>query len=937
MSNFKRVLALVCALILIVGVFAGCKDNGSTNETNKPTTGNTEPVDNNDSSAKTYNVSLTSAGGMPIAGVTMFVYADAALTDLTSFGQTDENGKATITVNEAGTCYLVLNGLPAGYEAEASYEMTSTNMEIKVASHVIADTNIGGVTYELGSVMHDFTVTAADGNTYTLSELLKEKDAVILNFWYTTCTYCVEEFPYLDAAYKQYGENVEVLALNNYTADSAADVKDFQDYFYNMYPHNETIEGGLSFPMAYEEQGIGNAFNLSGYPTTVVIDRYGIVSFIYAGGLPSETYWGYIFEAFIGEEYTQKLYSGMEDLVPVQKPTESMPSSEEVEDVFCSEDLDVTFTPEEGEDAESSWPFLIGEKAGVECLYASNMNVENSYATMYAKLNLKKGDVVAFDYFPSSEFNADVLYVLVNREDVYQISGEGSQWNTCYPWVATQDGEVEIALCYLKDSSANNYDDTVYISNFRVVGVSDIDVPTYIPRQCATNMKADGFGYETYVDVVLNMNDGYYHVGSENGPLLLANMMMATQFSNDPVYSIAYDGLVTIDGVNYYEDIVDYCSYASNSQIYSMVPVNAELRDLLEKVTQAVGIEGSENEWLQMCEYYDAYGTDGVQLGDPTAGLNMQSAFKGQIGKNSVTYDRVIMPRGLYFEFIPEKSGVYSITSLSDSYCDGWIFTEKDFETGVPSYEYWCNAKGQTDPMNVYMVVYLEAGVPYYIDIAYYDTYQTGTIDFTIEYVGSELDHLILASPGFFSYVEGSNAITSGGIDVVLGADGFYYEKRSNGTEGSKLYLDMVSTSTIFNELCILDLIRSGAFNFAITEDDQWIVDYYAYFEGLEFNGTDFETCMRDVWGEDFDYYWDYFEVEDVLDGYYHGTGKDYTDLMKSYADKVFTSGELEGCVAVDEELAEALQMLMDKYTFEGVEHSWIKLCYYYDHLGPNA
>ena len=35
------------------------------------------------------------------------------------------------------------------------------------------------------------------------------------------------------------------------------------------------------------------------------------------------------------------------------------------------------------------------------------------------------------------------------------------------------------------------------------------------------------------------------------------------------------------------------------------------------------------------------------------------------------------------------------------------------------------------------------------------------------------------------------------------------------------------------------------------------------------------------------------------------------------------------------EELAKLLQMLVDKYSFSGVENSWTKLCYYYDYLGP--
>ena len=41
-----------------------------------------------------------------------------------------------------------------------------------------------------------------------------------------------------------------------------------------------------------------------------------------------------------------------------------------------------------------------------------------------------------------------------------------------------------------------------------------------------------------------------------------------------------------------------------------------------------------------------------------------------------------------------------------------------------------------------------------------------------------------------------------------------------------------------------------------------------------------------------------------------------------------------DGCVVVTAELAELLQMLMDKFTFEGVEYSWCKLCYYYDYMG---
>lgn len=939
MSTFKKILSLICVLALVLSMAAGC--NNDTKDPTDPTDPSQPTSGNSGTQNKTnYTISLKSAGGVALSGVTVLAYGDEALQDLQGYGQTDSSGQAVLSLAGGKTYYMTLTNVPDGYVTETYYVHKGGKLDLTLSSQVIADSNLAGVSYKLGDVMRDFTVTAADGNSYTLSEMLKEKDAVVLNFWYTTCTYCIQEFPYLDTAYQNYSDKIGVLALNNYAGDKPADVEYIQNSFYEYYNSSYgSIDrtGGLPFPMCYEELGIGNAFNLSGYPTTVVVDRYGVICFIYAGGLPNENYWGYIFDAFIGEDYTQTLYTDISQLIPEAKPTEKMPASEEIDAAFSGSDMQVTYCGEEGtEDAEYSWPFLIGEKDGVSCVYPSNIGVESSYATMYANVTLEKGDVLAFDYYSSSELNADVLYVLVDRNDIYQISGEGNGWNTCYTWVAPEAGEYEVAFCYLKDSSSNVGDDTVYLSNLRVCSVADIDLPTYIKRECATNMRDDGFGYENYATVVLNEKDGYYHVGSENGPLLMANLMMATQFSNDPIYTLAYNGLIVLDGYDYYNDLVNYCSYASNSQIYSLVAVNQELRELLEKVSEAVGIEKSKNEWLQMCCYYDAYGTGGVQMSDPTAGLAAHNAFTANLGKNTVFYDRVIMPRGLLYSFVPEKSGVYRITSHSDTYINGWLFTEEDLIDREPFYTYWLNERAWQDEMNISMVVYLEAGKEYFVDVAFMDVYSTGSIDFTIEYEGSKLDLLVLASPGFFTYHdETTYDVVAGGIDVALGDDGYYHELRADGTLGSILYADFVSYSNIFASQSILDLIASGSFNFALTEDDHWVLDYYDYLEERDFDGTDFETCMKEIWGEDFEEKWELLAVEDVLAGYYHGDGEDRTELMQGYADMIIKSGALEGCVAVDEELAQALQELMDKYTFQDVDHSWTKLCYYYQHFGP--
>ena len=91
------------------------------------------------------------------------------------------------------------------------------------------------------------------------------------------------------------------------------------------------------------------------------------------------------------------------------------------------------------------------------------------------------------------------------------------------------------------------------------------------------------------------------------------------------------------------------------------------------------------------------------------------------------------------------------------------------------------------------------------------------------------------------------------------------------------------------------------------------------------------------MWGDEYDGYAEIYQLDDVYAGRYHGKGEDLTAEISAYLDKIITTGakEMQGCVPVDEHLAEILQKIMDKYTFENVDDSWIKMCYYYEFLGP--
>lgn len=924
----RRFLMLVAIVTFSMAMITGCSDD----EENKTGEETQTTVQTGNAETGTYTVSVKTAGGMVMPEVDVYVYVGD---DLRDYKSTDDKGIANFNLPKDGEYKITLASVPKGYNVEEKYSFTGNTAVITLKSSLITSGDLSTVTLKLGDVMYDFTVKTPDGVEIKLSELLKQKKLVMLNFWYTTCQYCVEEFPYMEEAYKQYKDDIAIIALNPMN-DSAA-IKTFQEKY------------GLTFYMAECPTSWANTFGVSGYPTSVFIDRYGVICTLEAGGILSKRPFVCAFDHFISDNYEQKLCAnGIGDLITNVKPTHTMDTSENIGAAVNKGDITVTYRPEtEGDSAEYSWPFIIGEKDGEKCIYSSNKGIEESYAILYADIEVKAGQAIGFDYIVSSEKINDVLHVIVNDEPIYTISGvdEKPQWKSAYPCVATKDGTYEVAFCYIKDDSTNGGDDTVYLKNIRVVDTDEIDAATYIPREVATTENGFDYKYET---IVYNDKDGYYHIGSSNGPLLLANLMSTTQFNEEKsVFDLISDKTLEIDGVNMYEVLVDYCSYASNSSLNGICTVNKELAELLKKLSTVAGFEDNENEWLKLCKYYQAYGTNGEQLVDPIKGLAPFSAYKATLGKNLKTnsfyYDRAIIPRGLFAEFIPSKSGVYRVTSHSESAngIDGWIFNEKKEELLV--YEH--NERMYSDHENVSMVYYMEAGKKYYINIAYWDMYEQGTIEYDVEYLASEIDLFSLCSPGYFTYdsdATGSEMyhVISGGIDVVLGSDGYYYEdlgKDANGKQkyGSLIYCDFTGTTGIFSSSIAESLIAQGAFDFSKTENDSFIVHQ------LKQHNNDIEATkkyLKEYWGADYDTYAKEYQLDDVFAGRFHGEGEDLTEEIKTYAAKMDKSGtDKDGCVAVTERLAEILQLVMNKYTFEDVDNAWLKLCYYYDHIGPES
>ena len=954
MNQWKRILTVLLSLVLLVSMcsmLASCKDGGNGDGGNSDVT--VDPDDLAAAGNGSYVVSVKTAGGMPMTGVAAYVYADSSLKDLKTFKELDEKGKAQFQLEQGGDYAVTLTGVPKGYKVEESYSFKDNVATIVLTSAPIQGEDITTAQLKLGDVMVDFTVTTPKGDKITLSEVLKEKKVVLLNFWYSTCGPCANEFPYMEEAYKEYKDKGgEIIAVNNHPTDNNNSIQSYKEQYQ------------LSFPMAQAPAAWSNTFSIQGYPTTFVIDRYGVICLVEVGGITSKRPFVSMFDHFTADKYEQKIFNALDELVTNVKPNVPNEKEEDIAKVLNKDGAPVKYRHAEGEDAEFAWPFTIVEKDGGKVLKSSNTGIDGSYSILIADVTLKKGQALGMDYLVASENGSDILHVIVDDEPIYQISGNDDKaaWKTCFPWVATEDGTYEVVISYIKDDSNSVGEDAAYLRNVRVVDAAKVDAETYLPRYAAEEQEDGSY---KYVDIVYNDKDTYYHVGTKDGPILLADMMGLSRFSEEEsLWDMVYEKKdVTVGGKYAYDVILPYFSMASNSSLNGFTSVTKELAEGLKEIAGQVGFDSEDkNEWLKLCKYYQAYGTDGKQLEDPCKGLYHFNALKATLGKNVATnyfeYHRVVMPRGYLAEFIPTKSGVYRITSRAESQqgVDGWIFS-KDREE-LLTYE--MDERLYNDDKNVSMVYYMKAGTPYYIDIAFWDVYEEGVIPYDIEYIAPTYDHFRLCSPGYFTYDSDATGdqmyyLIQGGIDVTL-KNGKYYEDLGGGKTGSLIYADFTGITALFSNPIatvpaynedgsvkkndkgeteyVKGMIDMGGFDFSKTENDLYVLSILEKYNGDQKKTTDY---LKETWGADYEAYAEEYQLDDVFAGKYHGTGKDLTEAMKKYLSKMDNDPahpERNGCVVVDKELADMLQQLVSKYTFENVDDAWLKVCYYYDHLG---
>ena len=200
--------------------------------------------------------------------------------------------------------------------------------------------------------MYDFTLTSTDGKELNLYTLLEEKKVVILNFWYTTCSACYYEFPYMVEAYestyvdeygntKNYKDDVAIIAINPTIAGGGDTLEEIISFKNQM---------GLTFDVALDLDGdeqnltfdplLTTQFAVNAYPTTFVIDSFGLIAEIGVGAVTATDKWTQTFDKYLGEDYYPKYTGQMTDEELMVKPDITQEDSSVLEDAINGTNYD---------------------------------------------------------------------------------------------------------------------------------------------------------------------------------------------------------------------------------------------------------------------------------------------------------------------------------------------------------------------------------------------------------------------------------------------------------------------------------------------------------------------------------------------------------------------------------------------------------------------
>ena len=125
----------------------------------------------------------------------------------------------------------------------------------------------------IGSPAKDFTIKTTEGGFFKLSDQIG--NVVLIDFWATWCPPCVAEFPHLDSLFNKYKDKgfsiISISADKNKTALTG-------------FLERHSPEWAIGFSGDGREDSIIKLYEISSYPTYILVDRKGTINYVTSYG-----------------------------------------------------------------------------------------------------------------------------------------------------------------------------------------------------------------------------------------------------------------------------------------------------------------------------------------------------------------------------------------------------------------------------------------------------------------------------------------------------------------------------------------------------------------------------------------------------------------------------------------------------------------------------
>lgn len=121
----------------------------------------------------------------------------------------------------------------------------------------------------VGQNLVPFSLDALNGSHVTVGETGK---ITVINFWATWCPPCQEEMPDLEIFAQRNGQKINFYAVNLH--ESEGKIKSFMN------------ENKYTMPVLLDKDGtIGKRFQVTAIPTTIIINKHGMIKYRKSGAM----------------------------------------------------------------------------------------------------------------------------------------------------------------------------------------------------------------------------------------------------------------------------------------------------------------------------------------------------------------------------------------------------------------------------------------------------------------------------------------------------------------------------------------------------------------------------------------------------------------------------------------------------------------------------